>query len=169
MVSLAVVPCVFQIFKRTGQNIRSERMKIEITIGNRQVLIILLFIIAASAVGLVMAYGGSNPDVVGHTWGEMLCDKCISTTNIADNSVTGAKILDGSITNSDIVSTLNSDTVDSKHAADLQDSITCGWTGWSAVGCTGTCYGYYYKAIQLNCLNGKVIQAQVADACTYCG
>jgi hypothetical protein len=31
--------------------------------------VILLFIIAASAIGLVVAYGGTTPSVMGHSWG----------------------------------------------------------------------------------------------------
>jgi len=77
-------------------------MKIELNIQNRHVLIILLFITAASAIGLAAAYGGDTPSTMGHSWGEMYCDKCIATSNFADNSVTSAKIVDSTITNADI-------------------------------------------------------------------
>jgi len=46
-------------------------MKIEINIQNSHLLIILLFITAASAIGLVAAYGGSAPLTMGHSVGEM--------------------------------------------------------------------------------------------------
>ena len=77
-------------------------MKIEINIQSSHVLIILLFITAASAIGLAAAYGGTQPNVMGHTWGEMECAGCIINSNLADNSVTGAKIVDSTITNADI-------------------------------------------------------------------
>ncbi len=147
-------------------------MKIEITIGNRQVLIILLFIIAASTVGLVVAYQSQyQPNVMGHSWSEMECNNCITGSNLADNSVTSAKIQDGSITNADIASTgLNADTLDGKHASELQDNITCGWTGWSDTGgCTP--YGYcggYVTVMQLYCSGGKVTQAQKTSVCASC-
>jgi len=67
-------------------------MRIEINIHDRHVLIILLFITVVSAIGLVVAYGGIQPSVMGHTWGEMYCDKCIINSNLADNSVSGAKL-----------------------------------------------------------------------------
>jgi hypothetical protein len=73
-------------------------MKIEITVGSRQVLIILLFIIAISAVGLVVAYGGSSPSTAGHSWGEVECNSCITSANIQDGTITSADIssIDGS-------------------------------------------------------------------------
>jgi len=60
-------------------------MKIEINIQNRHVLIILLFIIAASAIGLVMAYGGTTPSAMGHTWGEMVCDSTLCANSVNGN------------------------------------------------------------------------------------
>src|SRR4030042_4308064 len=77
-------------------------MRIEINIRNSHFLVILLFIIAVSAVGLVVAYGGINPSVMGHSWGEISCPGCITNTNLAGNSVTGAKIQDGTVTGADI-------------------------------------------------------------------
>ncbi len=138
-------------------------MEIEISIGNRQVMIILMLVTIASAIGIALA-AVPNP---GHSWTEVECADCITSSNLADNSVTGAKIQDGTITNADIASTgLNADTLDGKHANEL--GTACGWTGWSAAGCTGgTCYSTV-KMVQLYCQNGKITQAQVVDACTYC-
>jgi hypothetical protein len=80
-------------------------MRIEINIGNRQALAIILAIIAVSAIGLAAAYQTTyTPDLMGHSWGEIECQGCITNTNLAGNSVTGAKIQDGSITNADISS-----------------------------------------------------------------
>jgi hypothetical protein len=73
-------------------------MKIEINIKDSHALLILLLITAASAMGLVVAYGGINPSAMGHTWGEMECAGCIINSNLADSSVTTAKIADSSIT-----------------------------------------------------------------------
>ncbi len=67
-------------------------MKIEITVEARHVMIILLFIAAVSTMGLVVAYGGSAPLTMGHSWGEIDCSGCITGSNIADNSVTSSKI-----------------------------------------------------------------------------
>lgn len=67
-------------------------MKIELNIRDSHLLIILLFITAVSAMGLVVAYGGTAPITMGHTWGEMECAGCIITSNLADSSVTSAKI-----------------------------------------------------------------------------
>jgi len=59
-------------------------MTVQITIQNKHVLIILLFIMAASAIGLVVAYGGNSPSIMGHTWGEIACDSnvCINSSGI---------------------------------------------------------------------------------------
>jgi len=46
-------------------------MRIETNIQTRHVLVILLFIVTASTIGLVVAYGGTNPPVMGHTLGEI--------------------------------------------------------------------------------------------------
>jgi hypothetical protein len=73
-------------------------MRIEISIESRHVLIILLFITAASAVGLVVAYGGSAPAAMGHSWSEVECNGCIATGNLAESSVTGLKLADNSVT-----------------------------------------------------------------------
>lgn len=67
-------------------------MELRITIGERSLMLLLATITGISAVGLVIAYGGSEPAIIGHSWGEMFCDKCINTSNLNDNSVTGAKI-----------------------------------------------------------------------------
>ncbi len=67
-------------------------MEIRISIGERSLMLILAVITAVSAVGLALAYGGNSPSTVGHSWGEIYCDKCIGTSNISDSSVTGAKI-----------------------------------------------------------------------------
>jgi len=101
-------------------------MRIEINIRNSHFLVILLFIIAVSAVGLVVAYGGIQPSIMGHSWGEVSCPGCITNTNLADGSVTSAKIQDASITSADISSidgskitgtVPNADTVDGYHAS----------------------------------------------------
>ena len=56
---------------------------IQITIDDRKLMLILAVIISVSAIGLVMAYGGSSPQVVGHSWGEMICDStlCVNSIN----------------------------------------------------------------------------------------
>jgi hypothetical protein len=77
-------------------------MKMEITVQGRHAMIIILFIIAVSAVGIVVAYGGSIPSQMGHTWEEMECSGCITCSNLADGSVTSTKIQDGSITGADV-------------------------------------------------------------------
>ena len=89
-------------------------MKIEVNIKNRHALIILLFIIAASTIGLVVAYGGTTPSAMGHSWGEMYCPGCIISANLGDNSVTGIKIQDGAVTGADIQDS-------SVTGADIQD------------------------------------------------
>ncbi len=67
-------------------------MKIEINIQNRHVMIILLFLAAVSTMGLVVAYGGSAPLTMGHSWGEIDCSGCITSSNIADGSITNDDI-----------------------------------------------------------------------------
>jgi len=109
-------------------------MRIEINIQTKYVLVILLFMATASVIGLVAAYGGTVPATVGHTWGEMECTGCIINSNLADSSVTSAKIADGTITNADISATAaiagskvtgivpsatNADTVDGMHATGI--------------------------------------------------
>lgn len=46
-------------------------MEVRISIGNKQLMLLLAVITGISAVGLVIAYGGSNPQVVGHSLGEI--------------------------------------------------------------------------------------------------
>jgi len=77
-------------------------MEVRISIGERKLMLLLAVIIAVSTVGLVMGYGGSNPQVVGHSWDEMSCSNCITNANLADNSVTGSKIADNSVTGAKI-------------------------------------------------------------------
>jgi hypothetical protein len=78
-------------------------MKIELNIRDSHVLILLLLITAASAMGLVVAYNsGLPPSTMGHTWGEMECSGCITTSNLADSSVTTAKLADNSVTGAKI-------------------------------------------------------------------
>ncbi len=162
-------------------------MRIEINIRNSHFLVILLFIIAVSAVGLVVAYGGINPSVMGHSWGEISCPGCITNTNLAGNSVTGAKIQDGTVTGADIQDSSiasgdiasidgtkvtgtvpNSDTVDGKHAADIQAS--CGWSGWglTPADCTGCTYCGTAPVTDLYCSGGKVTSARVVSVLTSC-
>ncbi len=157
-------------------------MRIEINIRNSHFLVILLFIIAVSAVGLVVAYGGSNPQAVGHNWGEMECLGCITNANIADGSVTGAKIQDASITSADISSidgskitgtvpsATNADKTDGYHASEIAS-----WGGvcnavWS--GCP-TCCGdgtktCSYMGIQLN-VRGTTVCLYTASSQGSCG
>ena len=49
-------------------------MTVQITVKDSHILIILLFLTTASAIGLVVGYGGNTPSAMGHTWGEMICD-----------------------------------------------------------------------------------------------
>ena len=147
-------------------------MRIELNIQNSHVLIILLFITAASAIGLAAAYGGDSPSTVGHSWGEMECSGCIINSNLAGNSVnsakiqdetiTGADILNGSITNADIISLNgskvtgkvpnatyadtagNANTVDGRHALSWMTLITsCGATSYIDCPSGWTSYGTY--------------------------
>jgi len=116
-------------------------MKIELNIKDSHVLIILLFLTTASAIGLVVGYGGTSPGAMGHTWGEMTCAGCIinsnlgdsqvTTAKIADSSVTSAKIADGTIATADVSSidgskitgtVPNADTVDGLHSNQLTPS-----------------------------------------------
>lgn len=78
------------------------KYNIQLTIDDRKLMVILAVIISVSAIGLVVAYGGSNPTVVGHSWSEMTCDKCISNSNLGDNSVNSNKIIDNTITTADV-------------------------------------------------------------------
>lgn len=136
-------------------------MTVQITIKDSHLLIILLFITAVSAIGLVVGFGGTSPGAMGHTWGEMECVGCIITSNlgdsqvttakIADSSVTSAKIADGTITNADIVSTgLNADTLDGVHSTALATwGSVCNPTWSSSCSCcdyfgTTVIYCSYY-------------------------
>ncbi len=71
-------------------------MKIEINIRDTHVLIALLFITAASAIGLVAGYGGTAPATMGHTWGEMVCDTtfCMTGGNVGIGMTTPGQKLD---------------------------------------------------------------------------
>jgi len=46
-------------------------MKIELNIKDSHILIILLILTTASAIGLVVGYGGTNPSTMGHTLSEI--------------------------------------------------------------------------------------------------
>jgi hypothetical protein len=55
-------------------------MRLVISINDRYLLLILLFVVTASGMGLALAYNTNNPAVMGHSWGEMVCDNnlCLS-------------------------------------------------------------------------------------------
>lgn len=94
-------------------------MKITLNIKTGHVLIILLFVIAASAIGLVAGYGGTTPSTMGHTWGEINCPGCITSANIQAGTITTANIasIDGGKITGTVPNATNADTVDGKHAA----------------------------------------------------
>jgi hypothetical protein len=62
-------------------------MKIEINIENKHILVLLAFIAVVSGIGLVIAYGGSQPSDAGHSWGEVECNDCITAQNIGPSAV----------------------------------------------------------------------------------
>jgi hypothetical protein len=66
-------------------------MEFRIVIDTRTAIILLVGLSLISAIGLVVAYGTSNPSTLGHTWGEMECSECIQTSDIGNNQVTSAK------------------------------------------------------------------------------
>jgi len=53
------------------------RHRIQIIIDDRELMFILAAVISVSAIGLAMAYGGSTPSSMGHSWGEMDCDNTL--------------------------------------------------------------------------------------------
>lgn len=67
-------------------------MKIEINIDRRIGLYIIFTMVTLFLVSYAVAYGGSDPSFVGHTWGEMECSGCIDTSDIADGAVTNDKV-----------------------------------------------------------------------------
>jgi hypothetical protein len=79
-------------------------MELHIAIDDRKLMLIASVIIAVSLVGLTMAYGGTSPATMGHSWGEMECTGCIATGHLADNSVTTGKVTDGAITDAKLAS-----------------------------------------------------------------
>jgi len=131
-------------------------MELRVAIDDRKFMFLLALLIGISAVGLVVAYGGTQPSVMGHTWGEVDCNPCIRTSNIFDSQITGAKIADGTITSADVSSidgsritgtvpyassagsAGNADTVDGYHASSFFITCPCG-TCWSTTdtGCEG--------------------------------
>ena len=125
-------------------------MRITINIESSHVLIILLFIAAASAISLVAAYGGTSPTTMGHSWGEIACSGCITTSNLADASVTDAKI--ASISGGKVTGTVpNADTVDGLHANQIVTWGSPCYAVWDPVCSTCEYYGYtrycYYYGI----------------------
>jgi hypothetical protein len=136
-------------------------MKIEINIGNSHVMIILLFLAAVSTVGLVMAYGSSSPSAMGHSWSEVECSGCITSSNIADGSITNADIsptaaIDGSKITGTVPNAQDAQTVD---GAGIGSSVynmptACGGGVTTAATCSTIkceicyagygCYPYYY-------------------------
>lgn len=110
-------------------------MKIEIHIENKHILILLAFIAVVSGIGLVIAYGGSQPSVMGHTWGEVECNDCITAQNIGPGAVgsdeiatdaVGADELDESAAIQDLQSVdgdgsgLDADTLDGLNASTVE-------------------------------------------------
>lgn len=57
-------------------------MEFRVTIKTKHVLVILIFITTASAIGLVVGYGTFTPSTFGHSWGEVDCDTnlCVNLT-----------------------------------------------------------------------------------------
>lgn len=89
-----------------------DNMKIVINIKKRYVIAFLCLFLILGIVLIINAYGGSAPSVVGHTWGEIECPGCITTTDIGDgqvqtvdigdNQITTQKIADGQVQTADI-------------------------------------------------------------------
>jgi hypothetical protein len=121
-------------------------MELRITIGERSLMLLLAIITAVSVVGIVLA-AVPNP---GHSWAEVECSGCITSSNLAGSSVTGAKIQDGTITSDDISSIEGS-----KITMDCE-LVTCQGGDWVNCACpsgkiiqTGGCLAsaspYYFQ------------------------
>jgi hypothetical protein len=87
-------------------------MELRIRINDKTVFVLLIVAALVSAVGITLAQV-PNP---GHPWSQIECVNCIATGNLADDSVTSAKIVDGQVQNAD----LGSDAVTTDKIADGQ-------------------------------------------------
>ncbi len=134
-------------------------MEFRISINEKHLVLILASISVLACIGLVVAYGTSNPSVMGHTWGEIECSGCITSADIgdgqvasadlADNAVTTAKIADGQVTNAKIASMdwgkITTGVPSGLSDGDDDNYASCNWPGAytlsTVVGATQSCSG----------------------------
>lgn len=68
-------------------------MHFEIEITRKHAYVVSSLLVVLISVGLVNAFGGNNPIVLGHSAGELL----VNGTSVVDNSLTGDDILESSL------------------------------------------------------------------------
>jgi len=150
-------------------------MELTIRISDRAVFLLLIGIGLMSAVGIVVAYGTADPYNTGHTWSEMECTGCITSSNLGAGSVTNADInfnYAGSVSKGGPASVVAWGDITGRPSGlddgDQGITTTCTWSGWSPTcsGCTyGSCQYGTYAITQLNCQGGIITGIKTQGGC----
>jgi hypothetical protein len=134
-ICLFALKCVRSCLRNIYNPEQIINMKIEIHIENKHVLIMLASIAIISGIGLVIAYGGSQPSLMGHTWGEVECNDCITAQNIGPSAVGSDEIATDAVGADELVASgvledlktvdgnnsgLDADTVDGLNASSIE-------------------------------------------------
>ncbi len=162
-------------------------MELRISISEKHLAFILVSISVLACIGLVVAYGGSSPSVMGHTWGEMECPGCITSVdvnfNYAGSDSKGGKATSAATADS-ATSAASAGSAGSvpwggvtgmpAEIANDDDYTTCSWSGWTgATGCL-PCSGWRETCetsiviFELYCSGGKITQARTTNCCVHC-
>ena len=107
-------------------------MKLEIRIEKKH----LAYLVFSAAVLVAINFAIAQTPNPGHAWGEIDCSGCVQEAHLADDSVTGSKIPDGSVTDAKIASlawSKLSSVPEGLSDGDNNDIITCDWTGAKTV------------------------------------
>src|SRR3989344_3062696 len=73
-------------------------MKLELEVKRSHAYFISSLLVIVASIGLVNAFGGTNPAVLGHSALELL----VNGSSISNNNITSSHVLDNSLTGSDI-------------------------------------------------------------------
>jgi hypothetical protein len=150
-------------------------MEFTVRITDRSIVLMIFIIAAVSAVGIGIAQTTPDP---GHSWSEISCLSCITTSNLADNSVTAAKAnfnYAGSSSEGGPASSVAWASITGRPAGlddGDQDTLpSCSWSGWGGTSCISYCqYGCESSITMLEgyCSGNRITQLRSASCCVAC-
>ena len=71
-------------------------MKIEVNIEKKHLYTFVLVLVLFTGINFVIGYGGSDPSVMGHSWGELDCDTdfCVGSSGVGIGTTSPSNALD---------------------------------------------------------------------------